>query len=603
MWDDFLSNFSYEDFTGIYDPSGSVSQGVEAINQGVGIINYTGHSGPTGWGNGAPLSVNDVNGLTNTNKLPFIFTVGCNPGQFNDYGECFTESWMRATDSEGNPTGAVGHLGSTISQSWEPPMHGQWAMNAILTESYDNNISRSYGGIAVNGCMHMNEAQGSAGINETTYWTLFGDPSLVIRTDIPEELDVIVSSTIAVGQSELVVDVGVEDALVALSIDGELKSYANAVGGVAILNLENISNVPGEVDLVVTAFNTYPHQETISVITTDGAYLVFDSYELSGDSSGNDFIEYGDEVEINILVENVGSMNTNAVTVTVSSDDEYITMINGNSMIAYAIMNEVHGTENPIRFSVSQNVPDGHNAQFNLILDDGEDQWQSTFNVEIHAPVFEILNPSFSDDNNDGVWDPGESATLTVELANTGSASYSMYPGAVITCDSPYINILSGDNDNTFYAIFSETSYEGTFVVESAYNTPENTEVELTISWGYSPTAECDSDDCVQQAYLTYTTIIGHPSMLIWDPSNQHISGNRIVSYLEDNNISGYDYFDSVSSPGDLNEDGLINILDIIIAVNIILGIENSNQNADINEDGTINILDVISILNIILGD
>ena len=65
----------------------------------------------------------------------------------------------------------------------------------------------------------------------------------------------------------------------------------------------------------------------------------------------------------------------------------------------------------------------------------------------------------------------------------------------------------------------------------------------------------------------------------------------------------GYDYFDSVSLLGDLNEDGLINILDIIITVNIILGTEDYDQNADINEDGIINILDVVSILNIILGN
>ena len=89
---------------------------------------------------------------------------------------------MWATDDDGNPTGAVAHLGSTISQSWEPPMHGQWAMNAILTESYDDNITRTYGGVVANGCMHMNEAQGSSGVNETNHWTIFGDPSLLIRT-------------------------------------------------------------------------------------------------------------------------------------------------------------------------------------------------------------------------------------------------------------------------------------------------------------------------------------------------------------------------------------------------------------------------------------
>ena len=32
------ASFTYDEFQGIYDPNGSVSQGVEAINEGVGVI-------------------------------------------------------------------------------------------------------------------------------------------------------------------------------------------------------------------------------------------------------------------------------------------------------------------------------------------------------------------------------------------------------------------------------------------------------------------------------------------------------------------------------------------------------------------------------------
>ena len=53
---------------------------------------------------------------------------------------------------------------------------------------------------------------------------------------------------------------------------------------------------------------------------------------------------------------------------------------------------------------------------------------------------------------------------------------------------------------------------------------------------------------------------------------------------------------------GDVNNDSLINILDVILLVNLILdGIDNS-VSGDINNDGGINILDVVSIVNIILG-
>jgi hypothetical protein len=43
-------------------------------------------------------------------------------------------------------------------------------------------------------------------------------------------------------------------------------------------------------------------------------------------------------------------------------------------------------------------------------------------------------------------------------------------------------------------------------------------------------------------------------------------------------------------------------VLDIIVTVNIILGIQPYNPLGDLNGDGGINILDVVFIINIILG-
>ena len=107
----------------------------------MGLINYTGHASPTGWGNGSSMGVADVESLSNSGRLPFIWTVGCNPGEFNNFSTSFTEAWLRSVDNQGNAIGAVGHLGSTISQSWEPPMHGQWAFNSILVENFNDEFT------------------------------------------------------------------------------------------------------------------------------------------------------------------------------------------------------------------------------------------------------------------------------------------------------------------------------------------------------------------------------------------------------------------------------------------------------------------------------
>ena len=56
------------------------------------------------------------------------------------------------------------------------------------------------------------------------------------------------------------------------------------------------------------------------------------------------------------------------------------------------------------------------------------------------------------------------------------------------------------------------------------------------------------------------------------------------------------------SEPGDLNEDELVNILDIVILVNLILS-SDYTSNADLNQDNLINVLDVVLLVNIVLGN
>ncbi len=68
-------------------------------------------------------------------------------------------------------------------------------------------------------------------------------------------------------------------------------------------------------------------------------------------------------------------------------------------------------------------------------------------------------------------------------------------------------------------------------------------------------------------------------------------------------------YFDqnqSCSYSGDINEDELINILDIVLIVNIIIENEEPLESelcvADINIDGELNILDIVLVVNEIIG-
>ncbi len=241
-----------------------------AVDEGASIINYTGHGSTTSWGTSS-FANSHVNQLTNTGKLPFIFSVACVNGNFVN-STCFAEAWLRAEDN-GEPTGAIATIMSTINQSWNPPMRGQDEMNDILTEADENNIKRTFGGITMNGCMGMNDAYGSGGDEMTDTWTIFGDPSVVIRTAVPMDLTVTHEDVLMFGMTSFTIECDVDDAIAALSMDGALIGSAIIDGGSATIDFDPFET-EGTVDIVVTAFNYKPYIASVAVIP-DGVYAQF----------------------------------------------------------------------------------------------------------------------------------------------------------------------------------------------------------------------------------------------------------------------------------------------------------------------------------------
>ncbi len=171
------SGYGYTTHTN-HQTGGSTSALSTLFNNGAGVMFYCGHGYDTGWSCGWTFSSTNVNALTNENELPFIFNVACVVGNFKSQ-TCFCEAWMRATNN-GNPTGSIAHCGSTINQSWEPPMDAQDEMADILVSS--SGPKRTFGGAFVNGMFKMIDINGSSGISMSDTWVCFGDPSVQLRT-------------------------------------------------------------------------------------------------------------------------------------------------------------------------------------------------------------------------------------------------------------------------------------------------------------------------------------------------------------------------------------------------------------------------------------
>ena len=111
------------------------------------------------------------------------------------------------------------------------------------------------------------------------YWTLFGDPSLMVRTDEPSNMNIVHDDVVLVGQSQFIINTGLSGSLAALSLDGELLSsgYANQFGAIT-LNLEGATDIPGVFDLVITGFNAITYDSEITVLAPEGPYITMDAF-------------------------------------------------------------------------------------------------------------------------------------------------------------------------------------------------------------------------------------------------------------------------------------------------------------------------------------
>jgi len=84
----------------------------------------------------------------------------------------------------------------------------------------------------------------------------------------------------------------------------------------------------------------------------------------------------------------------------------------------------------------------------------------------------------------------------------------------------------------------------------------------------------------------------------IYNDGDNGSGGSIIEAAVDDFKILVFN--DAIS--GDANYDGDLNVQDVVIIINMILGIQETDLVADMNNDGGINIQDVVLLLNIILG-
>lgn len=478
---DDLLNFTYTSAYEFYDGSqgGNDAEGnptssmvSDAINSGATIINYTGHGSNVSWSTSG-FSNTDVNNLTNNGKLPFIFAVACVNGNFVN-NTCFAETWLRA-ENNGEPTGAIAALMSTINQSWDPPMRGQDEMNDLLSEVYSDNIKRTFGGITMNGCMNMNDVYGSAGDDMTDTWTIFGDPSLEIRTAVPQNLVVTNPPTLFLGATSMSITCNADGAMATLSMDGAILGSAIVESGVATIMFDGLTAI-GTADFVVTSFNYIPYVSTIDIIPAAGAFVSY-ANNFINDVAGNNngVIDYSEDILLTVGLMNVGVEDAVGVTAILSTTSEYIELISYE--VAYGIIasDDTVSIVDGFQFVVSDDIPDEIIVNFVITATDIDGEtWESSFMLTAHSPKLVFGNFSIDDSNgnNNGKVEPGETVDIILDILNDGSSdAYNVI--SELLSSNEYITINSGNQ--SIGNIAAHDMGVVNYSVTAAGDTPEGT--------------------------------------------------------------------------------------------------------------------------------
>lgn len=404
---------------------------IEHIDNGISILNYTGHGGHSGLSTGG-YDIAAVNNQENNGKYPFLIAVACCVGDFqNDFGAgpCLGDAWVRATDNNtGLPTGGIGGLFSSILQSWAPPMEGQDEMNLILTEQAQYPTRHTIGGVSLMGMASMIDEYDGGGISMADTWNIFGDPTVVLRTAMPAALTLNHAPFIPLGTTTLTVACDVEGAMVAASYDGQVLGVGYVENGLLELPLENI---PGPITfkLTGTAFNHIPYQSDVEVTIDAGIYMLANLNDVNDSATGNanGLADYTENVSVHVNFANVGLEDATNLTATVSTTSTDVTL---TSTLIENIPDIIQGAdaivEDAFSFVVNEAIVDGTSVVFQIEITDGVELWNSAVSIMLHAPILEV-SPFFEFDDQQGAipnnrLDAGETAKIRLYVNNVGSA-------------------------------------------------------------------------------------------------------------------------------------------------------------------------------------
>ena len=486
----------------LYSYSGATTQQVrDAFNDGRSLGIYSGHGDVTYWADGPVFTASDVNNLTNTDMLPLVHSYSCLTGQFSS--SCFGETWTNAVDK-----GAVVFWGSSVYSYWdEDDVLERGAFKAMFSEGYAWAC-----GISHRALYWVYDHYSGGGSTHRYYemYNILGDPSLDVWTDVPSTLDAAYAGTLPVGATAFDITVTadgspVDHALVCVAKDddGVYEAAYTDASGQASIALDPAPVTPGAMAVTVTKHDCYPHEGSTTVSLSDSPYIVYESHliddDMTGDSvgDGDGVADAGEYIELVVTLENIGNQTGTDITATISESEPDVLVSDSYEEYGTIVVGGTAQCLEDYDIYIAPGCPDGYVAQLIIEATDGDSTWTSVCSIPVSAPVLEVSDyvvddgPGFG--NGNGCVEPGESASVSVVLGNSGGDDASGVSVEMMSSD-PYVTVTAGTSGAGLVPSGGSAMLSPVFEIAVAPGAPSfheaTLELHITTAGGYSNDSE-----------------------------------------------------------------------------------------------------------------